>query len=483
MKLNKEMYPNYKIYPERILQFGEGNFLRGFADWIIDRMNKELNFNSGILVVQPRNNDKVYKLNEQDGLYTLFINGVIGDKILREKEIINCISRGINTYKEYDEYLKSAENPNIRFIISNTTEAGIQFNEGDQLEDRPQESFPAKLTAWLYHRYKAFNGDLSKGLLILPCELIDKNGEALKDIVIRYACKWKLEQDFIDWINDANRFYNTLVDRIVPGYPKDKADELRKELGYEDDFMVESEYFHLWVIEGDDLIKKEFPACKIGLNVLFVDDLSPYRERKVRILNGAHTAMTPVAYLYGINTVKESVEDEVVGRFIESTIFNEIVPTLNLPYKDTVKFAEIVLDRFRNPFIRHYLIDISLNSMSKFSTRVLPSILEHIRRNDELPEKLVFSFAALIYFYRGYRGKEKIKLSDSPEILSLYNRLWGGFDGSEGYLDYIVSTILEYEKLWNIDLTNIEGLRERIVYYLVGIERLGIAEVLKEVVK
>ncbi len=481
MQLNKSLYEDYKVFPERIIQFGEGNFLRAFVDWIIHKMNKELDFDAGVLVVQPRNSDKVYKLNEQDGLYNLFINGINKGKLIQERTMINCITRGINTYNDYEEYLKAAENPHMRFMISNTTEAGISYDESDQLMDRPQSSFPGKLTAFLYHRYKFFNGDLSKGLLLLPCELIEKNGEKLKEIILKYAHNWNLEEGFINWIHQGNTFYNTLVDRIVPGYPKERALEIQNELGYEDKFLVEGEYFHLWVIEGPKEIKEEFPADKIGLNVLFVDDLTPYRTRKVRILNGAHTSMVPVAYLYGIDTVKESVEDEVVGKFISSTIFDEIVPTLDLAENELIDFSNEVLDRFRNPYIKHYLISISLNSMSKFETRVLPSILEYIQRKGELPNKLLFSFAALIYFYKGQRNGEKIQLSDSPEYLNLYSDLWRNFDGTDQYLNHIVETILGLEVLWKEDLNSIDGLKNKLASYLINIERKGIKEAIREI--
>lgn len=481
MKLNKSCYREYKVYPERIIQFGEGNFLRAFADWIIDKMNDELDFNSGVLVIQPRNKDTVDRLNEQDGLYTLFLNGIEKGEIIREKKVINCITRGINTYKEYDEYLKVAENPNIRFIISNTTEAGIVYDENDKLEDRPQNSFPGKLTAFLYHRYKTFNGDLTKGLLCLPCELIDRNGDVLKDIIIKLAKNWGLEGGFVDWIKEANVFCNTLVDRIVPGYPKDNAVQIEEELGYKDNFLVESEYFHLWVIEGPKDIKNEFPANEIGLNVLFVDDLTPYRTRKVRILNGAHTSMVPVSYLYGIDTVRDSINHEVVGKYIESVIFDEILPTLDLPENELVEFSEDVLDRFRNPFIDHYLMSISLNSISKFETRVLPSILEYIRIKDELPNKLLFSFAALIYFYKGDRNGSKIELSDNPEVLETFEQLWEGYDHTEEYLIYLVERVLGNKEFWKQDLNNIEGLKDKISNYLIKIERHGMKKAVEEV--
>lgn len=482
MKLNKSIYKDYKKYPERVVQFGEGNFLRAFVDWMIDKMNKELDYNTGVLIIQPRNKDTVYRLNEQDGLYTLLLNGIEKGQIVEKKEIINCISRGINTYKEFDTYLKAAEDPNIRFIVSNTTEAGIVYEETDRFEDTPPESFPGKLTRFLYHRFKTFNGDASKGLLILPCELIDNNGDTLKEIVLKLAENWGLEEDFAQWVEDANIFYNTLVDRIVTGYPKDNIDDLEKELGYEDDFLVQGEIFHLWVIEGPDQIKEEFPADKLGLNVLFVDDLTPYRERKVRILNGAHTSMVPVSYLYGLETVRESIEDEVVGKFIKSAIYDEIIPTLDLREEELLEFADAVVDRFKNPFINHYLMDISLNSMSKFKTRVLPSLLEYNKRKDTLPEKLVFSLAALIYFYKGERMGEIINLSDDKEILTFYKEIWNEYNGTQESIETIVEEVLGLESLWEEDLNNIVGLKEKTVDYLGKIIDKGMEETLKEMV-
>jgi tagaturonate reductase len=481
MKLNKSTYENYKKYPERIIQFGEGNFLRAFTDWIIDKMNKELDFNSGVLVVQPLDGNLGEKLNEQDGLYTLYMNGIKNGQAVSEKEVINSVTRVLNTYNQYDEYLNSAENPELRFLISNTTEAGIALNENDKLEDRPQISYPGKLTSFLYHRYKAFNGDLNKGLILLPCELIDKNGDKLKEIILKLSSIWNLEEGFTKWINEGNVFCNTLVDRIVPGYPKDKFEELTKELGYEDNFIVEGEQFHLWVIEGPQWIKEEFPAHKLGLNVLVVDDMTPYRTRKVRILNGAHTTMTPVSYLYGLDTVKEAVEDEVIGKYVKDVIFEEIIPTLDLSKEELEDFANAVIDRFRNPFIKHYLMSISLNSMSKFETRVLPSLLEYKNRKGQLPSRLVFSLAALISFYKGERNGEKIAVSDDKEIMEVYSSLWGAYDGSEENLVKIVKEILALEKVWKMDLNKVEGLAEKVSDYLIKIEKLGMKEAFNEV--
>lgn len=482
MRLNKEVYKGYKEYPERVIQFGEGNFLRSFVNWMIDKMNKEKDFNSGVLVVQPLENGLVNMLNEQDGLYTLYMNGIKDGQVVSEKEVINCISRGINTYTQYDEYLAAAENPELRFVISNTTEAGIEYNDADKLEDRPQASFPGKLTAFLYHRYKAFNGDLSKGLILIPCELIDRNGEILKETVLKLAKLWNLEDGFVDWINEGNIFCNSLVDRIVPGYPRDRIEEITKELGYTDNLVAEAEHFHLWVIEGPQVVKDEFPAHLAGLNVLVVDDMTPYRTRKVRILNGAHTTMVPVAYLYGLNTVKESVEDEVIGKYIKDAIFDEIIPTLDLPNDELAEFANAVIDRFKNPFIKHYLMSISLNSMSKFETRVLPSILEYKARKNELPSKLMFSFAALIEFYKGKRNEDVIALQDDQDILDLFANAWGSYDGTEEGLNKVVKEVLAYEKVWKMDLNKVEGLADAVTAALVKIETLGMKKAVQELI-
>jgi tagaturonate reductase len=483
IKLNKKIYDRYKKYPVRVLQFGEGNFLRAFADWIIDKMNKECEFNTGISVVQPISFGRIKQLNAQDGLYTLYLNGIKDGKAVSEHEIINSIVRGINPYDKYEDYLKEGENPELRFIISNTTEAGIAYVESDRLNDKPQSSFPGKLTALLYHRFKYFNGDKNKGLIIIPCELIDRNGDKLKDIVVKLAKLWALEDEFIDWILNHCIFCNTLVDRIVPGYPKDKIEIIQKELGYEDDLVVVGEQFHLWVIEAPKNVKKEFPAHKIGLNVLFVDDITPYRTRKVRILNGAHTSMVPVGYLYGIDTVRESVKDEIVGNFVKGVIFEEIMSTLDLPKEDLQSFADAVIERFENPFIEHNLIDISLNSMSKYKTRVLPSLLRYQEENNSLPNRLVFSLAALIRFYKGERKGEEIKLRDTEEILELYKELWTNYDNTEEGLRNIVKKVLGYEKNWGLDLNTIDGLTDKVTEYLINIEKKGINKAILEVVK
>jgi tagaturonate reductase len=475
LKKIQECY-NKKYYTEKVLQFGEGNFIRSFVDWMIDEMNTTENFNGSVVVIQPRNNDSIKKLNAQNGLFTLYLNGIKNGEAISEHSIISSISRGINTYSDYDEFLKTAENPEFRFIISNTTEAGIAYEEKDRLEDRPQSSFPGKLTALLYHRYKFFGGNKKRGFIFLPCELIEKNGEKLKEIILKLAGLWNLEEGFTEWINEANTFCNTLVDRIVPGYPKDKIEKITEELEYEDNLLVEGEQFHLWVIEGPQWVKDEFPADKARLNVLFVDDLTPYRTRKVRILNGAHTSMMPVAYLYGKDTVREAVEDKVSGKFIQDTIYTEIIPTLELSEKELTDFAQAVLDRFKNPFINHYLMSISLNSMSKFKTRVLPSILQYQKIYDSLPKRLVFSLAALIAFYKGDRDGVQIDLKDDEDTITLFKRLWANYDGTRQGLENLVEKVLGYEKNWEMDLNKVDNLSRQVTDYLEAILKKGMQE-------
>ncbi len=483
MKLNKEIYKEYKNYPERVLQFGEGNFLRAFVDWQIDIMNKKANFNTGIVVIQPLATGRVLpKLKEQDGLFTVCLQGIKEGKAVKEHSVVNCISRCINPYEQYDEYLNVAKNPELRFVISNTTEAGIAFDENDRLGNVCQKSYPGKLTALLYERFKFFNGQKDKGLVVIPCELIDRNGEKLKQIIKRYADVWGLGKDFICWINEANTFCNTLVDRIVPGYPKDNIKEVTEELGYEDKLVVIGEQFYLWVIEGPSWLANELPTDKAGLNVKLVNDVAPYRTRKVRILNGAHSALVPVAYLYGLETVGEATGHEIVGKFISDVIYDEIIPSLvnpDISQEELKHFADAVIERFKNPFVHHYLMSIALNSMSKFETRDLPSLLKYTEIKGKLPKKLVFSLSSLIYFYKGKRGEEQIKLSDDDYILEFYKNLWENCDGSEDGIRKLVEEVLGYDRLWKMNLNEVEGLTEAVTKNMINIEKIGIKEALK----
>lgn len=471
-RLSRSLLQDIPQYPEKVLQFGEGNFLRAFADWQIEEMNQKAGFNGSVVVVQPRGQGKTEKLNKQDGLYTLYLQGMKDGKALKEHQVISSISRGIDLFNHYDEYLKLAQSPDLRFVISNTTEAGIVFDADDKLEDRPQKCFPAKLTAFLYERFQSFKGDNSKGVIILPCELVEKNGELLKEYILRYAAVWQLGDDFEKWIEEANTFCNTMVDRIVPGFPVDSIDEITKELGYLDDYIVMAEQYHLWVIEGPQWLHDEFPARLAGMNTLIVDDLTPYRTQKVRILNGAHTAMTPVAYLYGLDTVAQAVEHERVGAYIKQLVFEEILPVLDFPKEALHDFAADVMDRFRNPFIQHYLISISLNSLSKFKTRNLPTLLEYYERNQVLPQRLVFALAALISFYRGKRGEEDIPLADDEAVLHFFRENWKRYDGSFTSVRKLVENVLHHEE-WAQDLNEIPGLTQAVSDALYAIETNG----------
>lgn len=403
---------------EKVIQFGEGGFLRGFADWMLQIVNEKTDFDGKAVVVQPIKNGMCDMLTAQNCEYTHICRGMEGVDVKK----INVISRCVKPYDSFDEYIKLAENPDFRFVISNTTEAGICFSEDDKISGRPADTFPAKLTQLLKKRF-----DLGlDGFVFLPCELIDRNGDNLKKCVLQYAELWKLGEDFADWIKKENIFCNTLVDRINTGCPKDE----KIELGYEDNMVNTSEYFHLWVIEGYDGLFNELPFDKCGLNVILTDNLEKYRTRKVRILNGAHTSLVPYALLEGFDTVKSCIDDKHMNEHIRKCVYDEIIPTLDLPKDELIEYADNVMKRFANPYIKHYLSSIALNSVSKFKVRVLPSILEYIKRYGKMPETLLFSFAKLIDFYRTdmTNDDEKVtafmKTASVKEILA-NNSLWG----------------------------------------------------------
>lgn len=479
--------------PERVLQFGEGNFLRAFVDWMIHQMNKKGLFNGRVVVVQPIAEGLVEKLNEQDGLYTLILRGLKDGKPTEIKEIISSISRGINPYKDWDEFIKCAENPQIEFVISNTTEAGIAYDKEDRLDMKPPRSFPGKLTAYLYHRFKHFNGDPEKGMIIIPCELIDRNGDNLKKIVLQLADDWNLPEEFKVWIREHNVFLNTLVDRVVTGYPKDEIEALREKLGYQDELLDTGELFHLWVIEGPKEVSDKLPFMKVGLNVIWTDDMTPYRTRKVRILNGAHTSSVPAAFLYGLETVGEMMDHEVMGEYVRSVIYDEIIPSIDLDRDMLTEFADAVIERFKNPFIKHYLISILLNSTSKFKARVLPSIKEYYGKYGKLPEKLTFSMAALIAVYkdgkvegnamRAYREKGEFIMKDDLPVLEFYEKVWNVFDGSRQSALEVARNVLGNTSLWDEDLNAIPGFTEKVGEYLYEIAASGIKDVVSRLVK
>ena len=470
-RLNRQNANITETLPIKVVQFGEGNFLRAFVDFVIDKLNKEANFNAGVAVIQPLAGGLVELLNEQDGLYNLFMKGVKQGEEIQEQRTISCVQKGINPYKDYDEYLKLAEEESLEFIISNPTEAVIAYDESDTLEGTPHNSFPAKLTALLYKRFQHFKGDKAKGLTIIPCELINYNADTLKKIILQYAELWELESDFVNWINKSNRFHNTLVDRIVPGYPKDDIESYQSKLELEDKLIVSAEVFLLWVIEGGEELKAKIPFDQIDENILVVENMQPYRTRKVRILNGAHTTMVPFSLLFGNETVKETVDHEFTGAFVREAIFNEIIPTLSLPEEELKTFAEEVLDRFRNPFIKHQLASIALNSVSKFKVRVLPSLLAYENKCNRLPLHLTFAFACLIRFYRGEWNNQTLPINDDESVMAELKRIWELHSYQE-----ISEQALKNEKFWDQDLTQVPGLKDQVAMALELIETKGIEE-------
>ncbi|MCD9855435.1 tagaturonate reductase [Epilithonimonas sp. JDS] len=471
-KLNRENSDLTEKLPIKFLQFGEGNFLRAFVDYLIDKMNKEAGFNAGVAVVQPTQGGLVDMLEEQNNLYTLFVRGVKKGQIVDDQSVISAIQRSLSPYANYQEYLDLAKGEDLQFILSNTTEAGIAFDESETtLEAGPHKNFPAKVTAFLYERFKHFQGAEDKGLHIIPCELIENNGLTLKKYILQYAQLWNLEEGFSAWVENSNSFHNTLVDRIVPGYPREEKDEYEAKFGYDDNLMVVCEAFLLWVIEGDDKLRALIPFDKIDDQVLIVDDITPYRTRKVRILNGAHTAMLAFSILDGKETVKEAIDAEFAGKFISDTVYNEIIPTLDLSKEELTAFAEEVFDRFRNPFLKHQLSSIALNSVAKFKVRVLPSLLQYVDDKKELPVNLTFALAALIRFYQGeFNGKTLPVMDDAP-VLERLKEIWTNNDLGE-----VVKATLSETSFWDTDLTQVPGLTEAVTKALKEIDANGIEQ-------
>lgn len=460
MEILSSKIVNKPSRPIKVMQFGEGNFLRAFVDWILQKMNNAKVFDGGVVVVQPMPFGRVENLKEQDGLYTLYLQGLQNGKAERVHEVIDVLEDYLNPFTDYAKYLDYAKSTDLEFIISNTTEAGIAFDPTDTDFSVTPKSYPGKLLAFLKARYDYFNGDLTKGLEIIPCELIDYNGDTLKQVLVELANNNKMDQKFIEWVTKANRFYNTLVDRIVPGYPRNEDKKLWEDLGYIDNNMVVGEIFHLWVIDGPKGLEEKLPAPKAGLNVLFVDSIKPYKERKVKILNGSHTCLVPVSYLSGIDTVRETIEDQQLGKFVKEFIFNEVVPTINIPQDQMISYANSVLERYSNPFVRHELMSIALNSVTKYKTRILPTVLQNINDLKKMPKHALFSLAALMYFYRGKRGNEDIKLADDPWAIELFHSLWNEFDGTKAGCKKIVETVLGLEHHWELNLNTLPGVTD-----------------------
>ncbi|MGR2858601.1 tagaturonate reductase [Erwinia sp. 1181_3] len=479
-KLNRNDFPGPQ-YPERIIQFGEGNFLRAFIDWQIDQLNQHTGLDAGVVVVRPLSSGSPRSLNSQDGLYTTVIRGLNtqGD-VVSEPRLIRSVNREIQPVQDFAAFMALATDPQLRFVFSNTTEAGIYFDPADTLESAPPASFPAKLTRLLLARWQHFDGAPDKGWLMLPCELIDNNGDALRALVLQTAQAWQLPAAFVRWVEQHNTFCSTLVDRIVTGYPDD-ASELEEQLGYRDEYLVAGEVYYQLVIQGPSSVAQALCLDQLALNILLVDDIKPYKERKVAILNGAHTAMVPVAFLAGLESVGDAMVDAEVAAFVDDTLRKEIIPTLTQPQAALNAFADEVLNRFRNPFIRHQLSAIALNGMTKFRTRLLPALLWQHAENGAPSPRLSFALAALLAYYRGERNGQRYPLQDDAHWLARFATLWPQVDCHDIPLRQLVDDVLSDAAHWGQDLTQLAGLSASVTAQLQQILQLGMRAALAQV--
>ncbi len=472
-----------KDAPEKVLQFGEGNFLRAFVDYFIDVLNEKTDFNGKIVLCQPIEQGLSDMINDQEGLYTLFLRGQENGQKVNNKRVISSVSRCLNPYREFDKLMECAANPDIRFIVSNTTEAGIAYDPSCKLEDKPASSFPGKLTQLMYER---FHNKLP-GFIILSCELIDRNGDELLKCVKKYINQWGLPDEFLHYVENENVFCSTLVDRIVPGYPRAEAEAICEELGYKDNLIDTAEVFGAWVIEGPGSIREELPVDKAELPIIVVDNVDPYKKRKVRILNGAHTSMIMGAFLSGQDIVRDCMKDEVIKGYMNKALYSEIIPVLKgLEKKDLEDFAAAVSDRFANPFIDHELLSISLNSCSKWKARVMPTVLEYYDQKKELPKVLTFSFAAFLEFYhQGFekrdgvlvakRGDKEFLIKDDEWVLDTFLSL------KDEDADTLVKTVAENEKMWGSSLKELPGFIQTVTEDIKLIREKGMYEAMKEV--
>ena len=472
-----KMLPTWR--PDKAMAVEVPADFRAFVDWIIYNMNQKTDFNSNVVVVQPIDKGMVNMLNAQDDLYHVNLQGLDKGETINSLTMIDVISRALNPYTQNDEFMKLAEQPEMRFVISNTTEAGIAFDPACKLTDTPASSYPGKLTQLLYHRFKTFNGDKSKGLIIFPCELIFLNGHKLKETIYQYIELWQLGDEFRAWFEEACGVYATLVDRIVPGFPHKDIAAIKEKIQYDDNLVVQAEIFHLWVIEAPQEVAEEFPADKAGLNVLFVPSEEPYHERKVTLLNGPHTVLSPVAYLSEVNIVRDACQHPIIGQYIHKVMFDELMETLNLPKNELKKFAEDVLERFNNPFVDHAVTSIMLNSFPKYQTRDLPGLKTYLKRKGELPKGLVLGLAAIITYYKGGTRADGTEIipNDAPEIMQLLKDLWATGDTRK-----VAEGVLAAKDLiWGEhgDLNTVPGLTDMITCFLKSIQEKGMQETVK----
>lgn len=468
-----EYYKEKIIRPEKILCIGEGNFIRAFVCFLLDLMNEKQVYDGSAVLCQPIEEGKCAQINSQNGLYTVIERGMENGMSIERARIISSVSRCINPYKDFEAFLQIGRSPNLEVIISNTTEAGIAFKDTDKFNDCPHVSYPGKLTRLLFERFSLFGE--GHGLLILPVELIDQNGKRLKECVNDYIKLWNLPDRFKKWIESECFFADTLVDRIVSGYPSDDEERLRQKLGYFDSLLDTAEPFFFWAIEAPKKWTSVFPADKSGLSVVFSDDISSYKKRKVRILNCAHTLSVLAAFLAGHDTVYEMMCDKLFENFIRQTLSEEIIPFIELPLDEMNAYAQSVLERFRNSYLEHRLLDISLNSVSKYKARCLPSAVDCIKGQNSAPDNLAFALGALIKFYQGewiegkYYGKrngQRYEIRDDREVLK--------FISKSKPLE-----ILKNTRLWGIDLTFFSDFSEKVVKAYEDINNYGIYDALR----
>ncbi|GIW75683.1 MAG: altronate oxidoreductase [Phycisphaerae bacterium] len=406
--------PSYDVgqLPIKVLQIGEGVFLRAFVDPILHELNQSAGFNGGVVVAQPRTGGHARKLNEQDGLYTVILRGNLRGNLVHKRQIIGCIQEGLDPYSQYDRWCQLARERHLRFVFSNTTEAGIALNPQDQADARPTVSFPGKIAQFLKMRFEYFQGDPSTGLIFIPCELIEDNGATLRSLILQAAGQWNYEPECVRWIEQNCLFVNTLVDRIVTGHPGPEAESIEQSLGYHDTHLNTAEPYMAWVLEAPARVRDEIPLHSVADNVIWTDHVKPYRERKVRLLNGAHTMMTPVSLLLGIQTVRQAIEEPLIRRFVRKGLFEEIIPTIPQPKNELEQFANDVIERFSNPFIAHQLKSIALNSVSKFKARLLPVLINFIVEKGHAPDCISLAAASLIELYRTVED-----VSDDPSAI------------------------------------------------------------------
>lgn len=485
MKKINELFKT-KERPIKVIQYGEGNFLRGFILNIIDQANEKGIFNGNVAVVKPIEFGNLDAFKEQDNLYTLLIKGRQSGEVVDKNRVITSIGQSVSAYDEYEAYDALAKLDSLEFVVSNTTEAGITYDASDRFELTPPQTYPGKLTKFLYTRFTHFKGDTQKGLTMLPVELIENNGGNLKECILKYIALWQLGEDFKTWVVESNIFCNTLVDRIVTGYPRDTADEICKQLGYEDKLLDIGEPFGLWVIETDKDVQSRFPMDQTDIDVVFTDNLKPYRDRKVRILNGAHTGSVLAGYLAGQNIVRDCMHDTTIRTFMEK-LLEDIMPTVDLPRAEVIAFKDAVMERFDNPFIDHSVLAISLNSVSKWKARIMPSFEDSVKANGKLPKYISFSFAALMAFYSsnelqekaliGHRGEEAYNIMDDRAVLEFFA---ANYDKSD--VKGFVTKFVTNEAFWGKELAAYEGFIDTVTAHLERIYTVGMRKALEEII-